>query len=311
MINGVSQVEVYGPERPAIRVQVDTARLAAYNLDLEQIRSALTTNSASLPTGTLYGNARDYSLQANSQLNTVDQFSDLVVAYRNQLPLRLSQVANVLNSSSNDKRTFWINGQRSVILAVRKQPGANAIEVADRVTTAVKALRDVLPPGVAFGNVSDNADIVRGSIADVNRTLVITILLVVLVIFAFLGTVSSTLIASAIIAVSILGSFIVMRLLNYTIDMFSMMAITLSVGFVVDDAIVMLENIVRHHEMGKSRLDAALAGAAEVGFTIISMTLSLVAVFLPILFLNGVLGRVFGSSPSLSPSPSCYPASLH
>jgi hydrophobe/amphiphile efflux-1 (HAE1) family protein len=292
MVNGVSQVEVYGPERPAIRVQVDPARLAAYSLDLEQVRSALTTNSSSLPTGTLYGNARDYSLQANSQLTTADQFSDLVVAYRNQLPLRLSQIANVLNSSSNDKRTFWINGQRSVILAVRKQPGANTIEVADRVKTAVKALRDILPPGVAFGNVSDDADIVRGAIADVNRTLVITIVLVVLVIFAFLGTVSSTLIASATIPVSILGSFIVMRLLNYTVDMFSMMAITLSVGFVVDDAIVMLENIVRHREMGKSRLDAALAGAAEVGFTIISMTLSLVAVFLPILFLNGVLGRV-------------------
>jgi hydrophobe/amphiphile efflux-1 (HAE1) family protein len=292
MVNGVSQVEVYGPERPAIRVQVDPARLAAYSLDLEQVRSALTTNSSSLPTGTLYGNARDYSLQANSQLTTADQFSDLVVAYRNQLPLRLSQIANVLNSSRNDKRTFWINGQRSVILAVRKQPGANTIEVADRVKTAVKALRDILPPGVAFGNVSDDADIVRGAIADVNRTLVITIVLVVLVIFAFLGTVSSTLIASATIPVSILGSFIVMRLLNYTVDMFSMMAITLSVGFVVDDAIVMLENIVRHREMGKSRLDAALAGAAEVGFTIISMTLSLVAVFLPILFLNGVLGRV-------------------
>lgn len=292
MVSGVSQVEVYGPERPAIRVQVDPARLAAYSLDLEQIRSALTTNSTSLPTGTLYGNARDYSLQANSQLTTADQFSDLVVAYRNQIPLRLSQIAKVLNSSSNDKRTFWINGQRSVILAVRKQPGANTIEVADRVKTAVKGLRDVLPPGVAFGNVSDNSDIVRNSIADVNLTLGITIVLVVLVIFAFLGTVSSTLIASATIPISILGSFIVMRLLNYTVDMFSMMAITLSVGFVVDDAIVMLENIVRHREMGKSRLDAALAGAAEVGFTIISMTLSLVAVFLPILFLNGVLGRV-------------------
>jgi hydrophobe/amphiphile efflux-1 (HAE1) family protein len=292
ILNGVSQVEVYGPERPAIRVQVDPARLAAYSLDLEQIRTSLSTNSPSLPTGTLYGSARDYSLQANSQLTTADQFSDLVVAYRNQLPVRLRQIANVLNSSSNDKRTFWINGKRSVILAVRKRPGANTIEVADRVKTAVKSLREVLPPGVGFGNVADNSDIVRDSVADVNWTLAITIVFVVLVIFAFLGTVSSTLIASATIPVSILGSFIVMRLLGYTIDMFSMMAITLSVGFVVDDAIVMLEDIVRHREMGKSRLDAALAGSAEVGFTIISMTLSLVAVFLPILFLEGVLGRV-------------------
>jgi hydrophobe/amphiphile efflux-1 (HAE1) family protein len=292
MVNGVSQVEVYGPERPAIRVQVDSARLAAYSLDLEQIRTALTANSASLPTGTLYGSARDYSLQANSQLTTADQFSDLVVAYRDEVPLRLSQIARVMNSSSNDKRTFWINGRRSVILAVRKQPGANTIEVADRVKATVQALRDVLPPGVAFGKVSDNADVVRNSIAEVNHTLVLTIALVVLVIFAFLGTLSSTLIASATIPVSILGSFIAMHLLHYTVDMFSMMAITLSVGFVVDDAIVMLENIVRHREMGESRLEAALNGAAEVGFTILSMTLSLVAVFLPILFLNGVLGRL-------------------
>jgi hydrophobe/amphiphile efflux-1 (HAE1) family protein len=292
MVNGVSQVEVYGPERPAIRVQADPARLAAYGLDLEQLRTALTTNSASLPTGTLYGEARDYSLQANSQLTTADQFSDLVIAYRNGVPLRLSQVAQVFNSSSNDKHTFWINGRRGVILAVRKQPGANTVEVADQVKAAVQNLRSVLPPGVTFGRVSDDADIVRDSIAEVNHTLILTIILVVFVIFAFLGTVSSTLIASATIPVSILGSFIAMRLLHYTVDMFSMMAITLSVGFIVDDAIVMLENIVRHREMGKSPLTAALDGAAEVAFTILSMTLSLVAVFLPILFLNGVLGRL-------------------
>ena len=292
MVNGVSQVEVYGPERPAIRVQADPARLAAYNLDLEQLRTALTSNSNSLPTGTLYGDARDYSLETDSQLTTADQFSTLVVAYRNGIPLHLSQVARVFNSSSNDKRTFWINGQRSAILAVRKQPGANTVEVADQVKAAVQNLRNVLPPGVAFGRVSDDSKLIRDSVAEVNHTLLLTIALVVLVIFAFLGTLSSTLIASATIPVSILGSFIVMRLLGYTVDMFSMMAITLSVGFVVDDAIVMLENIVRHREMGKSPLAAALDGAAEVGFTILSMTLSLVAVFLPILFLSGVLGRL-------------------
>ncbi|WP_353069262.1 efflux RND transporter permease subunit [Tunturibacter empetritectus] len=292
MVNGVSQVEVYGPERPAIRVQADPARLAAYGLDLEQLRTALTTNSASLPTGTLYGEARDYSLQANSQLTTANQFSDLVIAYRNGVPLRLSQVAQVFNSSSNDKHTFWINGRRGVILAVRKQPGANTVEVADQVKAAVQNLRSVLPPGVTFGRVSDDSDIVRDSISEVNHTLILTIALVVFVIFAFLGTVSSTLIASATIPVSILGSFIAMRLLNYTVDMFSMMAITLSVGFIVDDAIVMIENIVRHREMAKPPVTAALDGAAEVAFTILSMTLSLVAVFLPILFLNGVLGRL-------------------
>ncbi|MBB5330892.1 efflux RND transporter permease subunit [Tunturiibacter gelidoferens] len=292
MVNGVSQVEVYGPERPAIRVQADPARLAAYGLDLEQVRAALTSNSASLPTGTLYGATRDYSLEAKSQMTTAIEFSDLVVAYRQGAPLRLNQVATVLNSTSNDKRTFWINGQRSVILAVRKQPGANTVQVADAVQAAVRGLVGTLPPGVAFGRVSDDSGIVRDSIAEVNRTLLLTVVLVVLVIFTFLGTLSSTLIASATIPVSILGSFIVMRLLNYTVDMFSMMAVTLSVGFIVDDAIVMIENIVRHREMGKSKLVAALDGANEVGFTILSMTVSLVAVFLPILFLNGVLGRL-------------------
>jgi len=292
MVSGVSQVQVYGPERPAIRVQADPTRLAAYGLDLEQIRTALSTNSANLPTGTLYGVNRDYSLQANSQLTTAEQFSQLVVTYRDGVPIRLNQVANVFHSSSNVKHMFWINGRRSVILAIRKQPGANTVEVADRVKTVIRSLRDSMPPGVSFGKVSDDADIVRDSIGEVTRTLILTICLVVLVIFLFLGTVSSTIVACATIPVSILGAFIAMRLLNYSVDMFSMMAITLSVGFIVDDAIVMIENIVRHREMSKTRLQASLDGALEVGFTIISMTISLVAVFLPILFLNGVLGRL-------------------
>ena len=292
MVSGVSQVQVYGPERPAIRVQADPTRLAAYGLDLEQIRTALSTNSANLPTGTLYGVNRDYSLQANSQLTTAEQFSQLVVTYRDGVPIRLNQVANVFHSSSNVKHMFWINGRRSVILAIRKQPGANTVEVADRVKTVIRSLRDSMPPGVSFGKVSDDADIVRDSIGEVTRTLILTICLVVLVIFLFLGTVSSTIVACATIPVSILGAFIAMRLLNYSVDMFSMMAITLSVGFIVDDAIVMIENIVRHREMGKTRLQASLDGAREVGFTIISMTISLVAVFLPILFLSGVLGRL-------------------
>ena len=292
MVSGVSQVPVWGPSHPAIRVQVDPAKLAAYGLDLEQIRTTLANNSSNLPSGTLYGDARDYSLQANSQLTTAEQFSQLIVTYRNGVPLRLNQVANVSNSSRDDKSTFWINGRASVIIAVRKQPGTNTVKVADQVKDAIRSLRYAMPPGVSFGKVADSADIVRESIAEVNRTLFITIGLVVFVIYAFLGTTSSTIIASATIPVSILGSFIAMRLLGYSVDMFSMMGITLSVGFIVDDAIVMIENIVRHREIGKTRLQAALDGASEVGFTIVSMTVSLVAVFLPILFLNGVLGRL-------------------
>jgi hydrophobe/amphiphile efflux-1 (HAE1) family protein len=292
MVSGVSQVEVYGPEAPAIRVQADPARLAAYSLDLEQLRTALTSNSTNLPSGTLYGDNKDFSLQANSQLTTAGEFSQMVVAYRDGSPIRLNQVAEVFNSSRNDRSRFWVNGRRSVILAVRKQPGSNTVEVADKVKAVIASLRDSLPPGVSFGKVADDADLVRDSIAEVNRTLILTVFLVVMVIFAFLGTASSTLIASATIPVSILGSFVAMRLLGYSVDMFSMMAITLSIGFIVDDAIVMIENIVRHREMGKTRVQAARDGAGEVGFTIISMTVSLVAVFLPIVFLNGVLGRL-------------------
>ncbi|MGA2730182.1 MAG: efflux RND transporter permease subunit [Terracidiphilus sp.] len=292
MVSGVSQVPVWGPSHPAIRVEVDPAKLAAYGLDLEQIRTTLANNCSNLPSGTLYGDARDYSLQANSQLTTAGQFSQLIVTYRNGVPLRLNQVANISLGSRDDKSTFWINGRPSVIIAVRKQPGTNTVKVADQVKDVIRSLRYAMPPGVSFGNVSDSADVVRESIAEVNRTLFITIGLVVFVIYAFLGTTSSTLIASATIPVSILGSFIAMRLLGYSVDMFSMMGITLSVGFIVDDAIVMIENIVRHREVGKTRLQAALDGASEVGFTIVSMTVSLVAVFLPILFLNGVLGRL-------------------
>ena len=292
MVTGVSQVEVYGPEAPAIRVQADPARLATYGLDLEQLRTALNSNSVNLPSGTLYGDDKDFSLQANSQLSSVEEYSQMIVAYRAGSPIHLEQIANVFNSSRNDRSRFWINGRRSVILAVRKQPGANTVEVADKVKAVITSLRSSLPPGVSFGNVADDATLVRDSIAEVDRTLILTIGLVVLVIFLFLGTASSTIIASATIPVSILGSFLVMRLLGYSVDMFSMMAITLSVGFIVDDAIVMIENIVRHREMGKTRMQAALDGASEVGFTIIAMTVSLVAVFLPIVFLNGVLGRL-------------------
>lgn len=292
MVNGVSEVQVDGPEAPAIRVQADPVRLAAYGLDLEQLRTALTSNSTDLPSGTLYGANKDITLQANSQLTTAGEFSQMVVAYRDGSPIRLDQVASVFNSSRNDRSRFWINGQRTVILAVRKQPGANTVEVADQVKAVIESMRNSMPPGVSFGKVADDADLVRDAIAEVNRTLILTICLVVLVIFVFLGTPSSTLIASATIPVSILGSFIAMRLLGYSVDMFSMMAITLSVGFIVDDAIVMIENIVRHTEMGKTRMQAALDGANEVGFTIISMTISLVAVFLPIVLLNGVLGRL-------------------
>ena len=177
MVSGVSQVPVWGPSQPAIRVQADPAKLAAYGVDLEQIRTALATNSANLPSGTLYGDARDYSLQANSQLTTAAEFSQLILAYRGGVPLRLNQVADVTNSSRDDKSTFWINGRPSVILAVRKQPGANTVEVADQVKEVIQSLRPSMPPGVFLGKVADDATMIRDSIAEVNRTLVLTVVL--------------------------------------------------------------------------------------------------------------------------------------
>ena len=208
MVSGVSQVEVYGPEAPAIRVQADPARWPLMDLIWSSFAPRSPATAPILPSGTLYGDNKDFSLQANSQLTTAAEFSQMVVAYRDGSPIRLNQVANVFNSSRNDKSRFWINGRRSIILAVRKQPGANTVEVADQVKAVVLSLRDSMPPGVSFGKVADDAELVRDSIAEVNRTLILTICLVVLVIFVFLGTASSTIIASATIPVSILGSFI-------------------------------------------------------------------------------------------------------
>ena len=185
MVSGVSQVQVYGPERPAVRVQADPGKLAAFDLDLEDIRAALAGGSTNLPAGTLYGKSRDVSLQANSQLETADQFSQLIVAYRNDAPLRLSQVAQVIDGSSNEKIRFWINGKRSVILAVRRQPGANTVAVADSLKSVILSLQNSMPPGVTFGKVADTATTVRESISEVNRTLLLTIALVVIVIYFF------------------------------------------------------------------------------------------------------------------------------
>ncbi len=308
MVSGVSQVEVHGPALPAVRVEVDPARLAALGMDFEQVRSALGQNSANLPAGELYGIAHDYSLQANTQLTTASQFEQTPITYRDGTPLRLGQVAHVYDGGDDEQRRFWINGKESIILAVRKQPGANTIQVSDAVQRLLEVLRPSLPPGITVTHASDQASEVRAAQTDTNRTLMITIALVVLVIFAFLRRLSATLIASVSVPLSILGSFIFMRLLGYSVDMFSMMALTLSIGFIVDDTIVMLENIVRHLEMGKPRLEAALDGSREVGFTIVSMTISLVAVFVPVLFLDGILGRLlreFAVTISVSILLSC------
>ena len=292
MISGVARVRVFGSAKYAVRVQADPSKLAAYQLDLEQVRNTLTAGSVNLPSGSLYGYSKAYSVQSNSQLTSAGQFGRLIVTYKNGSPVHLDEVAHVFDSVSDTKSHFWINGQDSMILAVQKQPGVNTVEVADAVQALLPVLKQSMPAGVEIGFSFDASQNIRESIADVKFTLILTIGLVIAVIFFFLRNVSATVIPSLAVPLSLLGTFAAMKLLGFTVDMLSMMAMTLSVGFVVDDAIVMLENIVRHLEMGKSRMQAALEGAREVGFTIISMTISLVAVFIPVLFLGGIVGRL-------------------
>jgi HAE1 family hydrophobic/amphiphilic exporter-1 len=292
MVSGVARVQVFGAAKYAVRVQADPMQLAAHQLDLESIRGALSTGSVNLPAGSLYGFSKAYTVQSDSQLTNAAQFGQLIITYKNGAPVRLNQVARVFDSVSDTRSMFWIKGERSMILAVQKQPGANTVAVADGVKALLPVLKQSIPAGVLVLRSFDASQNIRDSIADVKFTLLLTIALVIGVIFVFLRNVSATIIPSLAVPLSLLGTFGAMKLLGFTVDMLSMMAMTLSVGFVVDDAIVMLENIVRHMEMGKTRMEAALDGAREVGFTIVSMTISLVAVFIPVLFLDGVIGRL-------------------
>jgi HAE1 family hydrophobic/amphiphilic exporter-1 len=292
MVSGVARVEVFGAKQYAVRIQADPQKLATRQISLEDLRAAVGTGSLNMPAGTLDGNHKSYTVQSNSQLNNAAQFRPLIIAYHNGDPVRLDDVANVIDSVSTPKTVFWIDGRVSQVLAVQKQPGSNTVQVVDAVKAVLPALRKTMPAGISLDATFDASRSIRESISDVKFTLLITICLVILVIFVFLRNFSATVIPSLAVPLSILGTFAAMKLLGFTVDMLSMMAITLSVGFVVDDAIVMLENIVRHMEMGKPRMQAALEGGREVAFTIVSMTISLVAVFIPVLFMEGIIGRL-------------------
>jgi HAE1 family hydrophobic/amphiphilic exporter-1 len=292
MVSGVARVQVFGAKKYAVRAQMDPDKLASRQVDLETVRTAITTGSVDLPAGALYGKTKAFTVQSNSQLTTASQFGPLIVAYRNGNPVRLNELGRVIDSVTANRTVFWINDEPSMILAVEKQPGTNTIEVVEGIRALLPSLRQSIPAGITVGFDFDASKNIRESIADVKFTLVLSIVLVVLVIFFFLRNLSATLIPSLAVPLSLLGTFGAMKLLGFTIDMLSMMAMTLSVGFVVDDAIVMLENIVRHMEMGKPRMQAAIEGARQVSFTIISMTTSLVAVFIPVLFLEGIIGRL-------------------
>ena len=292
MITGVAQVQIFGGQKYAVRVEADPDRLAARQVGLEEIRAAFNQQNVNLPAGSMHGVTKAFTVQANSQLTAADQFRPMIVAYRNGNPVRLQDVATVRDSVAFDRSVFWVNGKLGMIVGVQKQPGANTVAVVDEIKRQLPGLRENMPAGISLEVEFDASRNIRESIEDVKFTLLLTIVLVVLVIFVFLRNVSATIIPSLAVPLSLLGTFAVMRLLDFTIDNLSMMAMTLSVGFVVDDAIVMLENIVRHMEMGKPRRQAAFEGAREVGFTIISMTISLVAVFIPVLFLEGIIGRL-------------------
>jgi HAE1 family hydrophobic/amphiphilic exporter-1 len=292
MVSGVAQAEVYGLQKYAVRVQMDPDRLASRGIGFDEIREALLRGSVLLPSGALYGDEKSFTVEANSQLKTAAGFRPMIVAWRNGNPVRLEQLGHVLDSVQNDKTIFWNNDARAVVVAVRKQPGTNTVEVVDGIKTLLPQIQQQMPAGLELEIGFDRSQTIRDSIADVKFTLMLTVVLVILVIFAFLRNPSATLIPSLAVPLSLIGTFAVMYLLGYSVDNLSLMAMTLSVGFVVDDAIVMLENIVRHLEMGKSRLQAASEGAREIGFTILSMTVSLVAVFIPVLFMGGIVGRL-------------------
>jgi HAE1 family hydrophobic/amphiphilic exporter-1 len=292
-VAGVSQVDVFGQQKYAVRIQLDPNALASRGIGIDEVAGAVTAGNVNLPNGVLWGTDKAYTLEASGQLANAAAFRPLVVTYRNGAPVRLEDLGRVEDGVQDNRVAAWYNGVRAVVLAIRRQPGTNTVQVADAVRGRIEELRDQLPASVDLLYNYDRSNFIRASVADVKFTLVLTIGLVILVIFLFLRNLPATVIPSTAVPMSLVGTFALMYLLGYSLDNLSLMALVLAVGFVVDDAIVMLENIVRHMEMGKGPWEAALDGSREIGFTIVSMTISLVAVFIPVFFLGGLIGRLF------------------
>jgi HAE1 family hydrophobic/amphiphilic exporter-1 len=290
---GVAQVQVYGSQKYAVRIQLDPTALASRGIGIDEVSTAVQNANVNIPSGILYGPDTAYTLETQGQLTSAAAYRPLVVAYRNGRPVRLDELGSVWDSVENNKTAAWFVNQRAVVLAIQRQPGTNTVEVANAVRQLLPTFERQLPASVSLVVLFDRSVSIHESVNDVKLTLLVALVLVVLVIFMFLRNLSATAIPSLAMPMSIVGTFTVMYLLDYSLDNLSLMALTLSVGFVVDDAIVMLENIVRHMEMGKTAFQAALDGAREIGFTIVSMTLSLAAVFIPILFMGGIIGRLF------------------
>jgi HAE1 family hydrophobic/amphiphilic exporter-1 len=308
MVSGVAQVQVFGTQKYAVRAQVDPRKLAIHQIGIDEVANAITSANVNLPTGTLFGHSTAYTVQATGQLLQANAYRPLIVAYRNGSPVRLEELGHVFDSVENDKTASWFSGDRAIVLAIQRQPGTNTVEVVDSIKKLLPQMQQQMPAGIKLNILYDRSVSIRNSVNDVKFTLMLTVALVVMVIFLFLRNISATIIPSLALPMSIVGTFSVMYLLGYSLDNLSLMALTLSVGFVVDDAIVMLENIVRHMEMGKPPYLAAVEGAREIGFTIISMTISLAAVFIPVLFMGGIIGCCT-SSPSPLAWRFWFPAS--
>jgi hydrophobic/amphiphilic exporter-1 (mainly G- bacteria), HAE1 family len=290
---GVAQVLVYGAQKFAVRVQVDPEAAAARGLSLDDVRTAVSKANSSAPVGTLSGPSQQVTLKTSGQLERAEEYRSVVVAWRNGAPVKLYEIARVVDSVENDKIASWFNGERSIVLAIQRQPDANTVEVVDSIRAKMPALRAQVPASIQLETLMDRSVSVRQAVFDVQETLLIAITLVILVIFLFLRSASATAIPALAVPISLVGTCAAMYAFGFSINNMTLLALTLSVGFVVDDAIVMLENIVRHVEGGMRPFEAALKGAREIGFTIISITFSLIAVFIPVLLMGGVVGRVF------------------
>jgi hydrophobe/amphiphile efflux-1 (HAE1) family protein len=292
-ISGVGLVGIGGQQKPAIRVQVDPQALAARGINLEDVRNVIGQANVDQPKGTLNSPRQTYTLNTNDQLLTADQYANLVIAYSNGSPVRVRDVGRAISAPENDLIAGWFNQQRAIIMAIQRQPGANVIETVDRVKAMLPVLQASIPPAIKVNIISDRTETIRASVADVQFTLLLTVALVVMVIFLFLRNFWATVIPAVTVPLSLIGTFAVLYMLGYSLDNLSLMALSIAVGFVVDDAVVVIENIVRHMEEGAPPYQAALRGAGEIGFTIVSITLSLIAVFIPLFLMSGYVGLLF------------------
>src|SRR5882672_6182551 len=292
-ISGVAQVSIGGQQKPAVRVQIDPQKIASLGLSLEDVRASLVNATTNSPKGTIDGTTRTFTIYDNDQVLKAEPWNDIIVAYKNGAPVRVRDIGQAIDGPENNKLSAWANGKPAILLPVYKQPGANVIDTVGKIEAALPRLRAAIPATIKIEVPVDRAQTIRAAIADIQFTLILSVALVVMVIFIFLRNLWATAIPSVTVPLALAATAALMYMLNYSLDNLSLMALTISVGFVVDDAIVMLENIHRHLEEGLTPMAAAIKGSGEIGFTILSISFSLVAVFIPLLLMGGIVGRLF------------------